>query len=69
MTDLALERYSSLVKDNVVFPFTAQELGKVLLRLHQGVINKQGAIEVLNELQKQNKVFIQDVNNFVKGLK
>lgn len=65
---LIMSRYKGLVRYGVVFPVTPEELAAVMQRVNDGTINRDGAKQVLDELERLNKLFIATVNDLVKTL-
>ena len=58
-----LTRYRDLYMDGKFAPITPTELAAVLTRLNDGTINKSGALRVMDELERRNKVFIRFVGS------
>ena len=56
-----LTRYRDLYIDGKFAAVTPNELAAVLTRLNDGTINKSGAIRVMDELERRNKVFVRFV--------
>jgi hypothetical protein len=59
-----MSRYKHLYIDGKFASITPDELAAVLYRLNDGTINKSGAIKVIDELERRNKVFV----NFIGTL-
>lgn len=59
-------RYTELSMGDKFAPITPQELAAVLTRLNDGTINKAGALKVIDELERRNKVFIKFVGEITK---
>lgn len=59
-------RYRDLSVDGKMMAVTPTELAAVLTRLNDNTINRSGALRVIDELERRNRVFVRFVNqNFI----